>query len=141
MYDINTCDHPIEIYISVFHLRHLCISTRLVKATHNIKTSLMKQCYIWYAWPWLIMTHCAADTDMLLTLLPYWYCYRCWYCYWWSMYALYYMLNVLCLTSIYIYITTVLRWNHAAVKSRLFKTKQIQYFIQHFEIIQNLVSL
>jgi len=89
MYDILTHDYPIEIYISVFHLRHLCISTCLVKATHNIKTSLIKQCYTCYAWTGannaadtdmlLILLYClywyAADTDMLLILLYCWYCY------------------------------------------------------------------
>jgi len=83
---LNTCGHPIEIYISAFHLRHLCIPTRLVKATHNIKPSLIKQCYTWYAWTR------ATDTDTLLILI-YWY--------YWGMYALYYMLYVLCLTNIY----------------------------------------
>jgi hypothetical protein len=34
---LNTCNYPIEICISAFHLRHLCIPTILVKATHNIK--------------------------------------------------------------------------------------------------------
>jgi hypothetical protein len=72
---LNTCDHPIEIYISAFHLRHLCIPTRLIKAIHNIKTILIKQCYIWYAWTGATD---AADTDMLLILLYYWYC---WYWY------------------------------------------------------------
>jgi hypothetical protein len=67
----------------------------------------------------------------------------CWYCYAADtdiagMYALYYLLYVLCLTSIYF--TTVSCWNHAVAKSRSLKTKQIQHFIQHFEIIQNLVS-
>jgi hypothetical protein len=63
---LNICDHPIEIHISAFHLRHLCISTRLVKATHNIKTSLIKQCYTCYAWTGATDT---ADTDMLLILI------------------------------------------------------------------------
>jgi hypothetical protein len=62
---LNTCGHPIEIYISAFHLRHLCIPTRLVKATHNIKPSLIKQCYTWYAWTR------ATDTDTLLILIYY----------------------------------------------------------------------
>jgi hypothetical protein len=141
MYDINTCDHPIEIYISAFPWRHLCISTRLVKATHNVKTSLIKQCYICYTW---IGANNAADTDMLLILLILiccWYCYAantadtdmllillcCWYTDTTGMYALYYILNVLCLTSIYF--TTVSRWNHAIAKSRPLKTKQIQHFI------------
>jgi hypothetical protein len=145
MYDLNTCDHSIEIYISAFHLRHLCISTRLIKAIHNIKTSLIKQCYIWYAWTW------AIDTDMLLILIYYWYCWHwytdtdmllillcCWYTDTTGMYALYFMIYVLCLTSIYF--TTVSCWNHAVAKSRSLKTKQIQHFIQRFEIIQNLVS-
>jgi hypothetical protein len=69
---LNTCNHPIEIYVSAFHLRHLCILTRLVKTTHNIKTSLIKQCYTWYAWTG---ANNAADTDMLLILLCFWYCY------------------------------------------------------------------
>jgi len=57
MYDILTHDYPIEIYISAFPLRHLCIPIRLVKATNNIKTSLIKQCYAW------IGANNAADTD------------------------------------------------------------------------------
>lgn len=84
---LNTCDYPIEIYISAFHLRHLCILTRLVKGTHNIKTSLIKQCYTWYAWNW-VCWYCLywyVDTDILILLL---------------MYALYYMFYALCLTSI-----------------------------------------
>jgi hypothetical protein len=103
---LNTCNHPIEIYISAFHLRHLSIPTRLVKATHNIKMSLIKQCYTWNAWP---RANNAVDTDMLLILLCFWYWYVAdtillliliyWYC--WGMYALYYMLYALCLTSIY----------------------------------------
>jgi hypothetical protein len=72
VWHLNTCDHPIEIYISAFHLRHLYISTRLVKATHNIKISLIKQCYIWYAWTG---ANNAADADMLLILLCCWYWY------------------------------------------------------------------
>jgi hypothetical protein len=134
MYDLNTCDYSIEIYISSFPLKLLCILTRLVKATHNIKTSLIKQCYTWYVWTGATDT---ADTDMLLILLIlilliliYWYC--------WGMYALYYMLYVLCLTSIYF--TTVSRWNHAVANSRSLKTKPIQPLNQHFEIIQNIVS-
>jgi hypothetical protein len=129
------------------------------KTTHSIKTTLTKQCYICYAWTG---ANNAADTDMLLILLCCWYWYAadtvmlliywyaadtvmllilisCWYTDTAGMYALYYMLNVPCLTSIYF--TTVSRWNHAVVKSCPFKTKQIQHFIQHFEIIQNLVSL
>jgi hypothetical protein len=88
VWHFNTCVHLIEIYISAFHLRHLCIPTRLVKTTHNIKTSLIKQCYTWNAWTGV------TDTDMLLILLIliYWYC--------WGMYALYYMLYALCLTNI-----------------------------------------
>jgi hypothetical protein len=65
VWHLNKCDYPIEIYISVFHLRHLCIPTRLVKATHNIKTSLIKQCYTWYAWTGATDT---ADTDILILL-------------------------------------------------------------------------
>jgi hypothetical protein len=87
VWHFNTCDHPIEIYISAFYLRHLCIPTRLVKTIH--KTSLIKQCYIWYAWTGATD---ATDTDMLQILI-YWYC--------WGMYALYYMLYVLYLTIIY----------------------------------------
>jgi hypothetical protein len=68
VWHLNTCVYPIEIYISVFHLRHLCIPTRLIKATHNIKTSLIKQCYTWYAWTEY------ADTDMLILLFNCVYC-------------------------------------------------------------------
>jgi hypothetical protein len=134
MYAINTCDHPIEIYKSAFHLRHLCISTRLVKATHNIKTFLTKQCYTWHAWPWLIITHCAANPVTLLILLLLL-----------ALSLVGYVCSILhALCSVldqYIYFTTVSCWNHAVVKSRPLNTKQIQHFIQHFEIIQNIFSL
>jgi hypothetical protein len=131
MYDILTHDYLIEIYISDFHLRHLCISTPLVKATHNIKTSLIKQCYICYAWTG---TNNAADTDMLLILLCCWYWYAadtvillillcCWYTDTAGMYALFYMLYISCMTSIFF--TTVSCWNHAVAKSHSLKTKQI----------------
>jgi hypothetical protein len=81
----------------------------------------------------------AADTVILLILICCWYCYAadilillcCWYTDTAGMYALNYMLNVPCLTSIYF--TTVSRWNHAVAKSRPLKTKQIQHFIQYFE--------
>jgi hypothetical protein len=55
-----------------FSWRHLCIPTRLVKATHNIKTSLIKQCYTWYAClnVLLILPQCVADTASMC----------CWYC-------------------------------------------------------------
>jgi hypothetical protein len=146
MYDINTCDHPIKIYIRSF-MKTLMHTNTSSKTTHSIKTTLTKQCYICYAWT---RANNVADTDMLLLLLCCCYCYAadtdmllillcCWYIDTTGMYALYYMLNVPCLTSIYF--TIVSRWNHAVVKSRPSKTKQIQHFIQHFEIIQNLVSL
>jgi hypothetical protein len=63
VWHLNTCDYPIEIYISAFHLRHLCIPTCLVKATHNIKTSLIKQCYTWYAWTKSIGAWVPHDAD------------------------------------------------------------------------------
>jgi hypothetical protein len=66
VWHLNTRDYPIEIYISDFHLRHLCIPTHLVKATHNIKTSLMKQCYTWCAW------------NCVCWYYWYWYAYYCW---------------------------------------------------------------
>jgi hypothetical protein len=71
MYDILTHDYPIEIYISAFHLRHLCIPTRLVKTTHNIKTSLIKQCYTWYAWLGLLgrLSPTMLITAVLLCIL------------------------------------------------------------------------
>jgi len=72
MYDLNTCDHQIEICISSFSLKLLCILIRIVKATHNIKTSLIKQCYICYAWTG---ANNATFTDMLLILICCWYCY------------------------------------------------------------------
>jgi hypothetical protein len=72
VWHLNTYDYPIEIYISVFHLRHLCIPTRLVKATHNIKTSLMKQCYTWYAWNWEFDNCCLTVYTVALLL------YYCW---------------------------------------------------------------
>jgi hypothetical protein len=73
VWHLNTCNHLIEIYISAFHLRHLCIPTHLVKVIHNIKTSLIKQCYIWYAWTGATDV---ADTDMLQILICYWYCWH-----------------------------------------------------------------
>jgi hypothetical protein len=83
VWHLNTCDHLIEIYISVFHLRHLCMPTRLVKDTHRIKTSLIKQCYTWYAWNWGYWYWYAANTDILILLG-----YVC-------------MVYALCLTSIF----------------------------------------
>jgi len=136
-----THDYPIENINKIFFMKTLMHTNTSSKTTHNIKTSLTKQCYICYAClnVLLILSQC-ADTVTLLILICCWY----WYCYaadtdTADMYALYYMLNVPCLTSIYF--TTVSRWNHAVVKSHPFKTKQIQHFIQHFEIIQHLVSL
>jgi hypothetical protein len=129
MYDLNTWLSDRNIH-KIFFMKTLMHTNTSSKTTHNIKTSLTKQCYICYAWTG---ANNAADTVMLLILLC------CWYTNTAGMYALYYMLNVPCLTSIYF--TTVSRWNHAVVKSRPFKTKQIQHFTQHFEIIQNLVSL
>jgi glycerol-3-phosphate acyltransferase PlsY len=130
----------------VFSMKTLMHTNTSSKTTYSIKTSLIKQCYIWCAWTG---ANNAADTDMLLILLYCWYCYVadtvmlltliC-FCYTdiAGMYTLYYMLNVLCLTSIYF--TTVSCWNHAVTKSRSLKTKQIQHFIDHFENIQNIVS-
>jgi hypothetical protein len=146
MYDLNTWLSDRNIH-KIFFMKTLMHTNTSRKTTHSIKTSLIKQCYICYAW---IGANNAADIDMLLILLCCWYCYAadtnlllilfcCWYTDTSGMYALYYMLNVLYLTSIYF--TTVSCWNHAVVKSRPLKTKQIQHFIQHFEIIQNLVSL
>jgi hypothetical protein len=129
MYDLNTWLSDRNIH-KIFFMKTLMHTNTSSKTTHSIKTSLTKQCYICYAWTG---ANNAADTDMLLILLC------CWYTDTAGMYALYYMLNVPCLTNIYF--TTVSRWNHAVVKSHPFKTKQIQHFIQHFEIIQNLVSL
>jgi hypothetical protein len=129
MYDLNTWLSDRNIH-KIFFMKTLMHTNTSSKTTYSIKTSLIKQCYICYAWTG---ANNAADTDMLQILLC------CWYTDTAGMYALYYMLNVPCLTSIYF--TTVSRWNHAVVKSRPLKTKQIQHFIQHFEIIQNLVSL
>jgi len=123
---LNTCDHPIEIYISAFHLRHLCIPTRLVKATYNIKTSLIKQWYTWYAWNW-----------------GYWYCWY-WYCWYWyadtaGVYMLYTTCSMLCAWPVYISLLYHAK-NHVITKSCSLKTKQVQHFIKYFEIIQNIVS-
>jgi hypothetical protein len=134
MYDLNTWLSDRNIH-KIFFMKTLMHTNTSSKTTHNIKTSLIKQCYnamhasmcCWYCLNVLLILPQCADTASM-----------CWYCYS-DMYALYYMLNVPCLTSIYF--TTVSRWNHAVVKSRPFKTKQIQHFTQHFEIIQNLVSL
>jgi nitrate reductase alpha subunit len=148
MYDLNTwlSDRNMHKLYSIKTLMHTNTSS---KTTHSIKTSLIKQCYTWYAWTG---ANNAADTDMLLILLCCWYWYAtdtvmllilmilicCWYTDTAGMYALYYMLNVLCLTSIYF--ATVSHWNHAVAKSCPLKTKQIQHFIQPFEIIQNIIS-
>jgi hypothetical protein len=111
-----------------FFMKTLMHTNTSSKTTPSLKTSLIKQCYTWYAClnVLLILPQCAADTASM-----------CWYCYS-DMYALYYMLNVPCLTSIYF--TTVSRWNHAVAKSRPLKTKQIQHFIQHFENHLNIIS-
>jgi len=135
---LNTCDHPIEIYISAFHLRHLCIPTRLIKAIHNIKTILIKQCYIWYAWTGATD---AADTDMLLILLI---LICCWYCWYWyidtaGVCMLYTTCSMICAWPVYVSLLYHAK-NHAITKSCSLKTKQIQHFIKHFEIIQNIVS-
>jgi hypothetical protein len=103
VWHLNTCDHPIEIYISAFNLRHLCIPTRIVKSTHNIKTSLIKQWYTWYAWTGAIDT---TDTDMLLILLCCWHCYAAntdmllIYWYWWVC-MLYTTCSMLCAWPVY----------------------------------------
>jgi hypothetical protein len=128
MYDLNTWLSDRNIH-KIFFMKTLMHTNTSSKTTYSIKTSLIKQCYICYAWTG---ANNAADTDMLQILLC------CWYTDTAGMYALYYMLNVPCLTSIYF--TTVSCWNHAVAKSRPLKTKQIQRFIQHFEIIQNIFS-
>jgi hypothetical protein len=127
MYDLNTWLSDRNIH-KIFFMKTLMHTNTSSKTTHNIKTSLTKQCYNAMHELGLIM--------LLILILMILLC--CWYTTA-GMYALYYMLNVPCLTNIYF--TTMSRWNHAVVKSRPFKTKQIQHFIQHFEIIQNLVSL
>jgi len=97
----------------IFSMKTLMHTTTSSKTTHIIKTSLIKQYYTWHA---RTGANNAADTNMLPILLCSWY----WFC--WGMYALYYMLYVLCLTSIYF--TSVSCWNHAVAKSCPFKTKQ-----------------
>jgi hypothetical protein len=67
----------------VFSMKTLMHTNTSSKTTHSIKTSLIKQCYIWYAW---IGANNVADTDMLLILLYCWYCLLlillcCWYWY------------------------------------------------------------
>jgi hypothetical protein len=114
MYDILTQDYPIEIYISAFHLRHLYISTRLVKATHNIKTSLIKQCYTWYAWLGLLGRR---SPTMLITVVL--LCILLLYCCT-AVLLLYYMLYALCLTSICFHYCIMLKimllLNHVLLK-------------------------
>jgi hypothetical protein len=129
-----THDYPIEIYISAFHLRHLCIPTRLVKSTHNIKTSLIKQCYTWYAWLGLLglRSPTMLITDVLLCILLLYCCTTVDVCS---------ILHAQCSVFDQYIFPTVSCSNHAVFKSRPLKTKQIQHLIQHFEIIQNLVSL
>jgi hypothetical protein len=87
VWHLNTCDHPIEIYISAFHLRHLCIPTRLVKATHNIKTSLIKQC---------LYMICMKLGILILLILIFWYC---WYCCWCMLYTI---CSILCAWPVYV---------------------------------------
>jgi hypothetical protein len=73
----------------IFFMKTLMHTTTSSKTTHIIKTSLIKQCYTWYAW---IGANNTADTDMLIILLCCWYWYAadtvillilicCWYCY------------------------------------------------------------
>jgi hypothetical protein len=56
----------------IFFIKTLMHTNTSSKSTHSIKTSLIKQCYIWYAWTEAINT---ADTDILLILLCCWYWY------------------------------------------------------------------
>jgi hypothetical protein len=120
MYDLNTWLSDRNTH-KIFFMKTLMHTNMSSKTTHSIKTSLIKQCYIWYAWTGANNAADTADTDTLLILLC------CCYTDTAGMYALYYMFNVLCLTSIYF--TTVSRWNHAVAKLRPLKTKQIQHFI------------
>jgi hypothetical protein len=56
----------------LFFIKTLMHTNTSSKTTHSIKTSLIKQCYTWYAWTG---ANNAADTDMLLILLCCWYWY------------------------------------------------------------------
>jgi hypothetical protein len=88
MYDLNTWLSDRNIH-KIFFMKTLMHTNTSSKTTHNIKTTLTKQCYISYAWTG---ANNAADTDMLLILLCCWYWYAadtvrllilicCWYCY------------------------------------------------------------
>jgi len=88
MYDLNTWLSDRNIH-KIFFMKTLMHTNTSRKTTHSIKTSLIKQCYICYAW---IGANNAADIDMLLILLCCWYCYAadtvmllilicCWYCF------------------------------------------------------------
>jgi hypothetical protein len=132
MYDLNTWLSDRNIH-KIFFMKTLMHTNTSSKTTYNIKTSLIKQCYNAMHELGLIMLliliccwYCyAADTDtvmLLILILLILILLCCWYTDTAGMYALYYMLNVPCLTSIYF--TTVSRWNHAFVKSRSLKTKQ-----------------
>jgi hypothetical protein len=69
----------------LFSIKTLMHTNTSSKTTHILKTSLIKQCYTWYAWTG---ANNAADTDMLLILLYCWYWYAAdtvmlliyWYC-------------------------------------------------------------
>jgi len=126
----------------IFFMKTLMHTNTSSKTTHSIKTSLIKQCYMCYAWTG---ANNAANTDMLLILLCCWYWYDadtadtdmllillcCWYTDTAGMYALYYMLNILCLTSIYF--TTVSRWNHAVLNHVLLKLNKSSILSNHLK--------
>jgi len=50
----------------IFFMKTIMHTNTSSKTTHSINTSLIKQCYTWYAWPCL---------NVLLILLLCWYCY------------------------------------------------------------------
>jgi hypothetical protein len=127
----------------IFFMKTLMHTNTSSKTTHSIKTSLIKQCYICYAWTG---ANNVADIVMLLILIWCWYCWY-WYAadtvmlliYWYCWYvcsilhAQYFVLD----QYIFHYCITL---KSCSAKSCPLKTKQIQHFIQPFEIIQNIIS-
>jgi hypothetical protein len=75
MYDLNTWLSDRNIH-KIFFMKTFMHTNTSSKTTHNIKTSLTKQCYICYAClnVLLILPQC-ADTVTLLILICCWYCY------------------------------------------------------------------
>jgi len=149
MYDLNTWLSDRNIY-KIFFMKTLMHTNTSSKTIHSIKTSLIKQCYICYAWTG---ANNAADTDMLLILLCCWYCYaddtavqiRCWYCYAADILILlvcmlYTTCSMFCAWPVYISLLYHAEIMHL-LNHVLLKLNKSSILSNHFEIIQNLVSL